>query len=143
MNSDTTPGTELAGRRGPSSRLKAECLRRRRTGQDWAELGRVVQGGGLDVFLYERSQFRVKLLESIRWRVTRRPLRRWRGCRGAKIILSKNVGACLAGSGGYRGWPCKRAISSRLYDSTGWGGVRVLEGGGGLHRVENAREGYF
>jgi hypothetical protein len=25
-------------------------------------------------------------------------------------------------------------MSSRLYDSTGWGGVRVLGGGGGLHR---------
>src|ERR1022692_2416275 len=99
MNADTAPGTELAVRRGPSSRLKAEFLRRRRTGRDCAKWGRVVQGGGLDVFLYERSQFRVKLLESTRWRVTRRPLRRWRGCRGAKITLSKNVGGCLAGSG--------------------------------------------
>src|ERR1039458_4181755 len=118
MNADTTPGTELAGRRGPSSRLKAECLRRRRTRQDCAELGRVVQGGGLDVSLYERSQFRVKLLESIRWRVTRRPLRRWRGCRGAKIILSEKCWRLFSWIG-VISRVALRTISSRLYDSTG------------------------
>ena len=56
---------------------------------------------------------------------------------------TKNVGDCLAGSGRYRGWLCERTTSSRLYDSTGYRRVRVLEGGGGLHREENAGEDNF
>jgi hypothetical protein len=51
--------------------------------------------------------------------------------------------SALGWIGAISGLLCQRTKSSRFYGSTGYGPARVLEGGGGLHREENAGEDNF